>query len=50
MGREARVNSDIEIINTRLGDYFGKDVVSGLPIHRVIHAKGVTEKRKHYSM
>lgn len=47
MGREARVNQDILIINQRLADFFGKDVVTGQAIHRIIHARNVTEKRHH---
>jgi hypothetical protein len=46
MGREARASQDVKIINTRLGDLFGRDVVNGLPIHRITDATGVVEKRR----
>lgn len=46
MGREARCNTDITIINTRLGELFGRDVVTGQAIHRIIDATGVIEKRR----
>lgn len=46
MGRQARINSSLESINKRLGDYFGRDSVTSQDIHRIVDATNLTEPRR----